>query len=219
MKNCLYAIIFISLLLVFPNQLCLSTPLHNEKELLHRIAGGDEAAFTAIVDAYWNKIFSVALTYIKVPELAEDAVQEIFLKLWKNREKLREIVSLDNYLFIIIRNEVFSAMRKKGPRFPVGVYLENTLEENSPLPEQTLDAKQLQKLVQQAVELLPARQKEAWKLSREAGLSYEQIAEQMELSKNTVKIHLVKALNFLRSYIQAHSDIMGILVILFLQKK
>jgi RNA polymerase sigma-70 factor (ECF subfamily) len=191
----------------------LPAPLHNEKELLHRIADGDETAFTTIVDNYWNKIFSVAMTYIKIPEMAEDAVQEIFLKLWKNREKLAEIQSLDNYLFIMVRNEVFSAMRKKGPRYPVGTYLENTLEEKNS-PEQRLGAKQLQELIHAATEMLPARQREAWKLSRESGLSYDRIAEEMGLSKNTVKIHLVKALNFLRTYIQANADLMGILIIL-----
>ena len=193
----------------------MSTPLHNEQELLQRIAAGDEAAFTTVVDGYWNKIFSVALTYIKIPALAEDAVQEIFLKLWKNREKLRNVISLDNYLFIVIRNEVFSAMRKKGPQYPVGSYLESTLEEKAPLAAQALEAKQLQELIKTAIDLLPDRRKEALKLSREQGLSYDEIAERMGLSKNTVKIHMVKALNFLRAYIQEHGDLISILIILY----
>lgn len=196
----------------------MSAPLHNERELLHRIADGDEAAFTTIVDTYWNRVFTVALTYVKSPEPAEDAVQDIFLKLWKKREKLREIESLENYLFIVVRNEVFSAMRKKKPLYPVGAYLENTLEEKSPLPEQTLGAKQLQQLINTAVELLPYRQREAWKLSRETDLTHDEIAERMGLSKNTVKNHVVKALNFLRAYIQAHSDVMGILICILLHK-
>ena len=192
----------------------MSTPLHNEKELLLRIAEGDNAAFTTIVDAYWNKIYSVALTYIKIPQLAEDAVQEIFLKLWKNREKLSDIQSLDNYLFIVIRNEVFSAMRKKGPKYPVGSYLESTLEEDAPLAPVTLEAKQLKELIHAAIELLPDRRKEALKLSREKGLTHDEIAKVMGLSQQTVKNHIVKSLNFLRAYIREHGDLISIFILL-----
>jgi RNA polymerase sigma factor (sigma-70 family) len=76
----------------------------------------------------------------------------------------------------------------------------------------------LQEMIHAGVALLPARQREAWKLSREANCSHAEIARRMGLSKNTVKIHVVKALNFLRAYIQEHSDNMGIVIVYFLQK-
>lgn len=178
----------------------------NEKELSIRIANGDESAFRIAVDKYSNRIYSVALTYLKSPTLAEDIVQEILLKLWKKREKLPELDSVDNYIFILTRNEVFSSLRKKGPSYPVGEYLESTIEETAPNPEEDLDARELQKLINEGVNLLPDRQKEAWKLTRQANLTYGEVAEQMGLSKNTVKVHLLKAMNSLRAYIREHSD-------------
>jgi RNA polymerase sigma-70 factor (family 1) len=183
-----------------------TTSLHTEKELLLQIAAGDQKAFAELFDHYWNTIYGVTLAYIKSPDQAEDLVQEVFLILWKRKETLPGIGSLENYLFIITRNEVFRVLRKKGATYSVGEWLENLPDEKALTPEKALSLKQLTERIGEAVSLLPPQQRQAWQLSREQDLGHDEIAAAMGLSKNTVKNHIVKALNFIRDYLQSHSD-------------
>lgn len=187
-------------------------PYHTDQALLDQIAAGDETAFNLLLDRYWNRIYAVALAYTKSPVVAEDIVQEVFLKLWQKRQTLPVVEKVDNYLFIITRNEVISAMRKKGPALPLGHQLANLLTENGPQPEDRLSLKEIQELIGKGVQQLPAQQQQAWKLSRESGLSHEEIARQMQLSKNTVKNHLVRAISFLRAFLHQHANLLFLFV-------
>ena len=178
----------------------------NESELLLKISQGDEDAFNEVVDSYTPMIYATALAYIKIAESAEDTTQEVFYKVWKNRKKLPEVESLKDYLFIITRNEVLSSLRKKGPSYPLGEYLDGTLKEKNPGPGDALSLRQLQQTLQRAVTMLPPQQKQAYLLSREEGLQHNEIAEKMNLSRNTVKNHIIAALNFIRQYMQDNAD-------------
>lgn len=191
-------------------------PLHKEKELLSKIADADEKAFATIVDHYWNKIYSVAMIFTKSPELAKDILQDVFMKVWSNRESLPEIKKFDSWLFIVARNEIFNSMRKKGPAFPVGLYLDEQEKENALSPEEALDLKQLQELIKRGTDLLPPQQRLIFKMSREQGIGHEQICEELNLARSTVKNSLVKALNFLRNYVQLHAKaFIGGIILLF----
>jgi RNA polymerase sigma factor (sigma-70 family) len=90
------------------------------------------------------------------------------------------------------------------------------IEEKNYLPEKALSQKNLAALIARAIELLPQQQKKAYLLSRDVGLSHEEIAENMQVSKEAAKKHICRALNFLRTYIRAHSDITTLLLMLTL---
>lgn len=184
----------------------------NESDLLFKISKGDEDAFNKVVDTYTPMIYATALAYIKIVESAEDTTQEVFYKVWKNREKLTEVESLKDYLFIITRNEVLSSLRKKGPSYPLGEYLDGTLKEKNWCPGDTLSLRQLQQTLQRAVTMLPPQQKQAYLLSREEGLQHNEIAQKMNLSRNTVKNHIIAALNFIRQYVQDNADVVFFLI-------
>lgn len=188
----------------------------DERELLLNISKGDEGAFNKVVDIYTPMIYATALAYIKIAQSAEDATQEVFYKVWKNREKLTEVESLKDYLFIITRNEVLSSLRKKGPSFPLGEYLDNTLKEKNGGPGDTLSLRQLQQTLQRAVTMLPPQQKQAYLLSRDGGLQHNEIAEKMNLSRSTVKNHIIAALNFIRQYVQDNADVVFLLITLLI---
>lgn len=183
-----------------------SKDLHNERELQTLLAEGDVNAFNVLVDHYYQPVYQIVLGYIKIVQSAEDVTQDIFFKLWKDREKLSSIESLKAYIFILSRNAVLDAMRKKGPRFPVGDYLENSVAATAYSPEEGLMYQQLSSTIQEAIQLLPPQQKRAFLLSREQGMTHDQIAKQMNLSKNTIKNHLVAALNFIRNHVFPHGN-------------
>jgi len=190
-------------------------PIYNEVELLAAIAASDEKAFEAVVDRYWNKIHSIALLFTKSPEAAKDVVQEVFIKVWCVRQTLPEIKSFDDWLFIVARNAIFNSMRRKKSFYPADIYLLDRPASSALSPEEALKFKQLQQVIQQGVELLPPQQKIIFKMSREQGISHEEICERLDLARSTVKNALVKALVFLRNYVQLHAGLY--LAIIFLR--
>lgn len=75
---------------------------------------GDQVAFTMLLRSHWNKVYTQALTYLKSPELGQEITQDVFVKIWNVREKLDQVENFSDYLFIISRNEIISALRKKN---------------------------------------------------------------------------------------------------------
>ena len=183
-----------------------SSSLYNEKELLFRIAQGDEKAFAAIVDQHWPRIYTVSLTFIKSTHTAQDIVQDVFLKVWEKRESLPGIDNFSGWLFIIARNIIISSLRKKQPVFIPDIYRPEQQEDSEAVPEQILGLKQLNELVEEGVKLLPEQQRRIYKMSRVEGLNHDEICNELGLARSSVKNSLVKALNFLRQYIRERTD-------------
>jgi RNA polymerase sigma-70 factor (family 1) len=180
--------------------------LSDDRLLLQQIAEGNDKAFAILVSRYWNNIYGQALTYLKSSHQAQDVVQEVFIKVWEKREMLLQVERFESFLFIMARNHIISELRKKiaHPLAPdvVDIYIEERV-----VPDQELSFKQLQQHLRTAIELLPQQQKTAFLLSRDEGLSYEAIATQMNLSRETVKKHIGRSLNFLRTYMRAHAEV------------
>lgn len=172
------------------------TTSDNEKNLLLQIAEGDEKAFTRLFRSYWNKVYTQALTYLKSSHRAQEITQDIFVKIWSSKEKLPAVESFSNYLFILSRNEIISALRRKEKIFtdPTDALLQGSL-----IPDQQLQFKETNERVLKAIDQLPPARKIVFKLSRLEGRSYEQIGKELNISRNGVKDHIVKALNFLRT--------------------
>jgi RNA polymerase sigma-70 factor (family 1) len=186
----------------------------DEKLLLQQIAEGSEQAFAVLVERKWNNIYMQALTYVKSTHQAQDIVQEVFIKIWQSRKQLPTVERFDSFLFIIARNHIVSELRKKTILPLHDDVLD--IEEKNYLPDKALSQKNLAALIARAIELLPQQQKKAYLLSRDVGLSHEEIAENMQVSKEAAKKHICRALNFLRTYIRAHSDITTLLLMLTL---
>lgn len=184
----------------------------DEKLLLLQIADGNEKAFAVLVERKWNNIYLQALTYLKSTQAAQDMVQDVFIKIWQNRKKLPDLESFDSFLFIIARNQIISALRKKT-LFPLGPD-DLEIEEKNYLPDKVLSQKNLAALIARGIDLLPQQQKKAYLLSRDQGLSHEEIAATMQVSKEAAKKNICRALNFLRTYLKTHSDIITLFLIL-----
>ncbi|MCU7547978.1 RNA polymerase sigma-70 factor [Chitinophagaceae bacterium LB-8] len=180
--------------------------LSDDRLLLQQIAEGHEKAFAVLVSRYWNNIYGQALTYLKSSHQAQDIVQEVFIKIWEKRETLPQIERFDSFLFITARNHIISELRKKLAN-PLDPDVVDVYKEERVVPDQQLSFKQLQQHLKTAVELLPQQQKTAFLLSRDEGLSYEAIAAQMNLSRETVKKHIGRSLNFLRTYMRTHAEV------------
>jgi RNA polymerase sigma-70 factor (family 1) len=175
-----------------------------EKALLALIADGDQKAFARLVNMYWNKIYSHALAFLKSSICAQEITQDIFLHIWNKRDKLGNVENFNNYFFILGRNRIISAMRKKLKEHFVEVP-QNQVEEIY-YPDRQLETKQTWEFLVKGIEELPPTRKIVFKMSRLEGLSYKKIASQLHISKNTVKGHIRLALSQLRQYAHTHSD-------------
>lgn len=174
--------------------------LYNERELLQRIAEGDESAFKLLHHRYWNEIYSLALAFVKSPEWAEDVLQEVFIKLWLKKETLPGIERFEPFLFVMVRNELISALRKyKKRERDVADYIHAGV--STEVKENTVELSETGRLVQDALKELTPQQQLIFKLSREDGLNHDMIAQQLELSKKTVSNTITIVLSHIRTYL------------------
>ena len=183
-----------------------------------KLAEGDEDAFRELYLNYFDRLYSAALAYTKVHEQAEDVCQQVFLKIWEKRSSLIKVDSLENYLFVIARNSIFSQFARLATQQKHIEHIRELFEEGSDNPEESLINKQESGMLEMAVGQLSPRQQQAYRLSREKGLSYEGIARIMNITKPTVREHLVHSVHSIREYLQAHRDHFIPLLFFFLWK-
>lgn len=181
--------------------------LFNENQLLRRTAAGDEQAFRSLFEQYADAIYGVAFCYTKSATAAEELVQDIFVKVWQKREALPALDRFDNYLFIISRNHILNYFRTQKRRrlFHIRV-LQHFRETETRNPETDLLFKESQWLIDRAVRELPVQQQRVYELRRERGMSLDEVARQMGISRNTARNHLNQALKNMRKYLEMYSD-------------
>lgn len=176
---------------------------YNEYELLGQLGAGSEYAFTRLFDHYRGTIYGVAFNFLKSPVLAEEIVQDVFLKVWHKREEMAMVKQLDAYLFIMARNFIFDRMKKMSYEAATDFSIVK-LESSPDDAEYLVRQHQCQQLLKEAIDLLPAQQRSVYQFAKEDGMSHELIAEKMRLSKHTVKKHMAMALQSIRKYLNDH---------------
>lgn len=179
---------------------------YQEQEWLNQIAEGDEVAFKALFDAYWDHIYSVAMCLTRSVQLAEDMVQEIFLKIWLKREQLTAVRDFENYLFIVARNHIYNTLKKEHLEHRLRQPILDWFEGQRESPEQQLLLKESNELIEQAINRLTPQQQTIYRMTREQGLSHEEVASILNISTNTVRNHIVNSLKTMREYLKAHAS-------------
>ena len=169
-----------------------------------RLRASDQSAFEEVFRTLYDPLLNYAIYLIKSRPVALDLVQETFMKLWEKRETLNPEKSLKSFLYLIVRNLAFNHQRDKTSResklsnSPQRLYNEVTS------PEENFEATVLQGKMEEWIDSLPVRQREALVLSRFQGLSHQEVAAVMGVSPRTVNNHLVRALKYIHSQIQGY---------------
>jgi len=194
-----------------------SEPIHTEKELLLLASQGSEPAFTLLFNRYKHKLYSYLLSLTASPEIAEDIIQDTFLKLWKNRSSMKTIDHLGAYLYKTTRNFAINALKRMSKETIILSKLQSQQNRTNAKTDDTLVVKEVEQLLHQTIQNLPPQQKLIYTLSREQGLKHEDIAHQLHLSSSTVRNHMVQALRTIRKKIEPHSiSVIGIISFLML---
>lgn len=180
----------------------------NEKQLLKEVAAGSPSAFTALFELYKDKVFTIAFKLTRTLPVAEEIVQDVFVKMWIHRERLREVEHFSAYLFTSARNETFTVLKRaaRHPQFMFGLTEAEHIihSENDSVFEAADDRLMLQK----AVERLPPQQAAVFRMIKLEGFSREEAAERLQLSPATVKAHLALALRSVRAFCTAWKEML-----------
>lgn len=174
------------------------SPEENEILLVKALKKGDAEAFDRLFSLYGNRIYRFSLGYMKSKEEAEEVVQEVFLRIWKNRKTLNPELSFKAYLFKIAWHFILEYFEKADRR---RAYQEQLIEESvnfTPGNEERLNYQLLLEKVEQLIEQLPPRQKEILVKRRKVGLAVKEIASQLGIAPKTVENHLTEALKTIR---------------------
>jgi len=180
---------------------------------LTRVANGDHEAFRQIFDLYSPRVYRFALKYLKSSDQAEEIVQEVFVRLWKNSKMLPDVKNLDHYLFVLSRNLAFDQLRRQEIQARHAEELQTDIDDSANVTEEAILLDETRRILDEGIAKLPPQQQRVYQLCHQCGLKYEEAAEQLNLSPQTVHRHMKLALRFLRKYLQNHADLAVIFAI------
>jgi RNA polymerase sigma-70 factor (ECF subfamily) len=171
-----------------------------------------EETFTSLFYSCKERVFAYVLAVSHSHYIAEEITQEIFLKLWLFRDHLYLVENPEAYLFTIARNKTLNHLRKARYDEKLMEDLKGLMRPSSNNVEEHISSSESDRLLQEAITLLSPQRQLVYRLSRYQGLNHEEIAEEMRLSRSTVKNHLVHALRFIRTYLDNNGIFIFILL-------
>jgi len=171
-------------------------------DTLLRLKQGDHACFLAVYDAYHRGLYTFAKRYLRDGQSAEDVVHDVFMKLWEIRERIDPHRPLINYLFSIARNAIYKALKKRLDTAELNAIAEDSdLRSHQPSTEDEINYHEYEQLLEIAINALPPQRQKVFKLCRQQGKTYEEVALQLQISPYTVKEHMSLAMKSLRDYL------------------
>ena len=173
-------------------------PVANEHDLIQNFIKGDASSFDEIFRIYNKKVYAFSLRNLKNKEDAEGVVQEVFVNLWKDRDRLKDMKSLESWIFAICFNTIRKHFRKMMREKQ---HLQKFAEISSRDDNSTVTDVEYNDLLEKAekiIERLPERQKIIFLLSKREGLSNSEIAGKLNITKKTVENHLTRAKSFIK---------------------
>ncbi|TWF40768.1 RNA polymerase sigma-70 factor (ECF subfamily) [Chitinophaga polysaccharea] len=187
---------------------------YNEKELLLSLAQGEDRAFASVFHHYRHRIYAIAFRLLGSASQAEDVVQDIFLKMWLKRGELHEISHFKAYLFTVTRNHIFTSLKLMARQQLAASELSATAVNE--IKDAAIIHKEYEQILQRAIAQLSPQQELIYKLSKEEGLKRNEIADRLQLSPETIKVHLANAMRSIRAFCMARMDLNTFLIIMWL---
>lgn len=172
----------------------ITTSLSEEQKWVVGLKAGEIHSFNHLFNFYGKRIYYFALGYLKSKDEAEEVVQEVFFKIWQNRQQLNPELSFKAYLFKIAYNYIQQAFIKVQKEQAYKHELIQSSIHFSTEMEERLDYHSLLQLTERIIDTLPPRQKEVLLLKRKENMSMKEISELLDISPKTAENHLTQAL-------------------------
>jgi RNA polymerase sigma-70 factor (ECF subfamily) len=172
-------------------------------QLQQLIAGGSQKAFEDLYRLFFTRLFNFSMLYVHKKEVAEEIVNDIMMKVWNKKQELSAILNLETYLFVAARNHSLNYLSQFSP-YHIAVEPESSqgqlIDVNDPSKE--LEWKEVYFRLNQAIDELPEQCRTVFKLIKEEGFRYKQVAEILNISPRTVETQLFRAIRKLDKVIE-----------------
>ncbi len=179
-----------------------------EFDKLQEYAENEAARFTEIFEGYKDMVFAFAYSLTKNHSTAEEVVQEVFLKLWERRNHIQDLnVSFNAYVKTMTYNKVIDFFRKVKKDNQMQDAILQRMQKIRSGQEEWLLNKELEKIYQEAITQLSPQQQRIFRMIREEEMTYQQIADELDISRNTVRNHMSEAIRSVRNYVSSHTDL------------
>ncbi|WP_270089464.1 sigma-70 family RNA polymerase sigma factor [Sphingobacterium sp. SYP-B4668] len=195
----------------------LNTKVYTEQEFLYQISIGNRDAFTAFYMLHHQELGRTIGKFIKNREQTEELVQEVFVKLWLKRDILAKVENIRSYLFVLAKNTSLNTLKKNIRVETERIEWLRSEETQIRNQVQEIDESAYYQLLDRAIDNLPPQQKKVYLLSRSGRKKYVEIAEELQISKETVKKYLQLANASIVSYLQKNKDFTFLFILLFLR--
>lgn len=184
-----------------------------ETNLLQEVSAGNEKAFKQLFELHYTKLYNYLLRITKTKEIAEEIAIDIFVKLWVGREFLQDIRHLDAFLQKVAHNKAldFFKMAARNARLHKLIRKEMEATREQEADHRLLD-NEYQHLVTQAIDQLSPQRKMVFTMSRVEGLTHDEIANRLQLSRNTVRNTIAESLKSIRQFLH-HHDVSGAIIL------
>lgn len=186
--------------------------IDSEKQLIQQIKAGNKLAFDQIFRLYYAHLCNFAFQFLKEKEAAEEVTQEVFFKLWEKHKELEIHSSFKSYLFQTVRNRCLNQIKHLATKEKYKVYNQEQISFQENTVNDSAIENELANKIQYAIDALPTERRKIFKMSRDEGLKYKEIAAQLNISIKTVEAQMGKALKHLRVELK---DFLPTIIILF----
>jgi len=163
-----------------------------------------ELLFVELFHSYEKPLYMLALKMTKNAALSKDIVQDVYIRLWEIRHQLHEVDNIERFLFRLTRNKVIDFLRVVAADDRLKQAIWDTMQQMVTEPTDAMEQKEYHQVIAKAIDLLPEKRRAVYQL-RNNGLDYQEIAEELHISRHTVKHQLSAAFKFIRSYFHLHN--------------
>jgi RNA polymerase sigma-70 factor (ECF subfamily) len=184
--------------------------LVNIENIILRLKDDDKSSVDELFTYYYPRLYQFSKSIVKIETYIDDILQEVFVKLWLNRNKIKNVETFNAYIFTITKNEILNLIRSnlRDQTFKDKLFVRSVAEEYQTTTKFEFD--EIKSSIERIVAGLPEKRQQIFVLSRRDGLSNKEIAQQLDISSKTVEDHITHAIKYIKNAMK-DMDIMTIL--------
>lgn len=188
----------------------------NLNTVLLNLANDDKKALEELFNHYYPRLYQFSKSFLKLEDGIDDILQEVFLKIWKNRSNISSSETFSPFIFTITRNMLLNELRSRMSKQNVKNEILKLSVQNDYSSFEKLEYGELKETVDRIVNNLPEKQREVFLLSRYEGLSHKEIAERLNISTKTVEYHISQSISAIKGKLSKIGMISILYLFLFL---
>lgn len=170
---------------------------------IEKMKAGDRESFNQVFRRYYSPMVRFCIRYVADSDIASEIVQDLFVKLWSNREKISFNTSFESYMLTSVRNSALTYINKERSHAEANLRIYSEESDNTD-PSETLQSNNLEESYRKILKDMPEKRREVFLASRYDGLKYSEIAEKLGISQKTVEAQMSAAIKQLKDGLKAY---------------